>query len=57
MNIHHLLPSYQQISILSPAHLSHSPCIIIRMIYLWGLTLSHGKKGLKAQKVKEAGKI
>jgi hypothetical protein len=28
----------------------------IRMICLWGCTLSRGKKGLKAHKVKEAGK-
>jgi hypothetical protein len=53
---HRLLPSYHHFYILSPTHLSHSPSPGIRMIYLWGCTLSRGKKGLKAQKVKAAGK-
>jgi hypothetical protein len=50
------LPSYHHFYILSPAHLSHSPSPGIRMICLWGCTLSRGKKGLKAQKVKVVGK-
>jgi hypothetical protein len=50
------LPSHHHFYILSPTHLPHSPSLGIRMIYLWGYTLSRGKKGLKAQKVKAAGK-
>jgi hypothetical protein len=53
---HRPLPSYHHFYILSPTHLPHSPSPGIRMICLWGYTLSHGKKGLKPQKVKAVGK-
>jgi hypothetical protein len=53
---HRPLPSYHHSYILSPTHLPLSPSPDIRMTYLWGYILSRGKKGLKAQKVKAAGK-
>jgi hypothetical protein len=48
-------PTILSFYILYPAHLSHSPSPAIRMTFE-GYTLSCGKKGLKAQGVKAAGK-
>jgi hypothetical protein len=49
-------PTILSFYILSPIHLPHSPSPGIRMTYLRGYTLSCGKKVLKAQEVKVAGK-
>jgi hypothetical protein len=52
---HRPLPPSYHIYILYPDHPSHSPSLAIRMTFE-GYILSCGKKGLKAQGVKAAGK-